>query len=86
MFVAMLIVTVSVGCSNLQKGYVEADAKTYRAVANDLVKTYDKIESSIERKLKLNTVKTWGDRLDEALKHEDLAELRANFERVKIPE
>ena len=75
-----------VGCTNLHQAYVEADIKTYRAVANDLVNKYNGIDDAFERKLKLNTVKTWGDRLEEALKHEDLDKLRVIFIKVQIPE
>lgn len=84
--IVTLFLMLSVGCSNLQKSYVEADIKTYRAVAPDLVEKYNKINNPIEKKLKLGTVKTWGDRLEEALKHEDMSESRAKFVRVKIPE
>tara|TARA_R100001244_G_scaffold25113_2_gene25359 strand:+ start:22146 stop:22424 length:279 start_codon:yes stop_codon:yes gene_type:complete len=75
-----------IGCSNLNHSYVEADIKTYKAATPNLLTLYSSVVDEFERELKFNTIKTWTIRIEEALKHEDLADLRAKFVKTEIPE
>ena len=74
----------TIGCVNLNRDYVEADIKKYEAVAPDLIEHYLEIEDPLERNIKMNSVKTWEIRIQEARKHPDLADLE--FTPVPLPE
>jgi len=84
-FLVILVMSVStIGCVNLNRDYVKADIKKYTAVAPDLVEHYLEIEDPLERNIKMNSVKTWEIRIQEARKHPDLADLE--FTPVPLPE
>lgn len=72
------------GCVNLNRDYVKSDIKKYEAVAPDLIEHYGEIDDPLERKIKMNTVKTWEIRIQEARQHPDLADL--DFTPIPIPE
>lgn len=85
-FLACIILLLSIGCANLSSSYVEGDIKTYNAVAPELVEVYQEIDDPVVRRIKLNTIRTWTSRIQEALLNEDLASLRSLLDPVEIEE
>lgn len=83
-FILIIAFLILVGCTNLNRSYVEADIKTYNIVAPELVATYKKIDDPFIRWVKLNTIKTWTERITEALQHPELAELKMLFTPMAI--
>lgn len=82
---AVLVFSVMfMGCISLNRDYVAADIKKYEAVGPDLVDLYKTIEDPLRRKIKMNSLKTWEIRIQEARQHPNLADLK--FTPIPLPE